>query len=176
MAIKIKCTVKGLDNLEKKIAKIIQKLPQTIEKSVESILKETRACAIKLEKGHHEDGILCELVDVANDRVKGRVYADTKAFPFFMFEHFGTGQYAEMDHVGTTQHFINSGYTEWFIPVSKVPRPLNYVQIEINGTLYYLAHGVKANHFMTDAEFKTREKNKEIVETQIKEMLKEVCK
>lgn len=174
--VKIKCKIKGLDRLGKKINTIVKELPQTIEKSVEDILKEIRGCAIKLEKGHHDDGILCELVDVSSNEVKGRIYADVKAFPFFMFEHYGTGQYAEMEHVGTTKHFIESGYTEWFIPVSMAPRELHYPIVTINDAQFYIAHGVKANHFMNDAEFETRESNKEIIEKNIKNMLKEVCK
>ena len=136
----------------------------TIQKSVEDILKEIQVCAIRLEKGHHDDGILCELVDVSNNEIKGKVYADVKAFPFFMFEHYGTGQYAEMQHIGKTKHFIESGYTEWLIPVNNAPKPLPYPIVTskyMPRVEFYLAHGVKANHFMTDAEFKTRETNKE---------------
>jgi len=99
-----------------------------------------------------------------------------KAFPFFMFEHWGTGAYAEMEHIGTTTHFIESGYTEWFIPVSAVDRTLNYPIITINDSEFYLAHGVKSNHFMTDAEFQTRDKNIQRVEKNIKNLLKEACK
>jgi hypothetical protein len=174
--VKISCKIKGLDKLNKKVNTIIKNLPQTVEQSVEDILKEMQICAIRLEKGHHEEGILCELVDVSNNVIKGKVYADVKAFPFFMFEHYGTGQYAEMEHIGKTEHFINSGYTEWFIPVSAVDRTLSYPIITINDMQFYIAHGVRANHFMTDAEFETREKNKETIEKQIKSMLKEVCK
>ena len=174
--VKIKCTVKGLNGRDKKLNTIIKKLPSKIEKSVEEVLKEIRTCAIKLEKGHHEDGILCELVDVSNNEVKGRVYADINAFPWFMFEHYGTGQYAEMEHVGKTEHFIKSGYTEWFIPVDKVEKTLNYPIITINGMQFYIAHGVQANHFMTDAEFETRDSNIETIEKNIYELLKEVCK
>lgn len=177
--VKIKCEIKRLDSLDKKINTIIQKLPQTVQKSVEDILKEIQVCAIRLEKGHHDDGILCELVDVSNNRIKGKVYADVKTFPFFMFEHYGTGQYAEMEHIGKTKHFIESGYTEWLIPVNNAPKPLPYPIVTskyMPGVEFYLAHGVKANHFMTDAEFKTRETNKEIVGQHVKDMLKEVCK
>lgn len=174
--VKIKCTVKGLNNLDRKINTIIKRLPQTIEKSIEEILKEIQTCAIKLEKGHHDDGILCELIDASNREIKGRVYADVEAFPFFIFEHYGTGQYAEMEHIGRTKHFIESGYTEWLIPVNVAPRELHYPIVTINNMQFYIAHGAKANHFMTDAEFETRESNKEVVEKQIKNMLKEVCK
>lgn len=174
--VKIKCKIKGLDSLDKKLNTIIKKLPQTIEKSVEEILKEIQVCAIRLEKGNHDNGILCESVDVANNKIKGKVYADVKAFPFFMFEHYGTGQYAEMEHIGKTKHFIESGYTEWFIPVSVAPRELPYPIVTINDMQFYIAHGVKANHFMTNAEFETRDNNIETVQRNIYKLLKEVCK
>ena len=173
---KITCKVKGLNRLEKKINTIVKKLPKAVEQSIEEILKETRACAIRLEKGHREEGILCELVDVSNNIIKGRIYADIKAFPWFMFEHYGTGQYAEMEHVGKSKHFIESGYTQWFIPVSKVEKPLNYPIVSIGDLQFYIAHGVKANHFMTDAEFEMRDNNVETVEKYIYELLKEACK
>lgn len=175
MSVRLKCEIKAKYNY-KKIEKIMQELPKTIEQSVEDILKNIQGYAIKLEKGHHEDGILVEMVDVSTMKVKGRVYTSKDKLPFAMFEHFGTGQFAEMAHIGTTKHFIESGYTQWFIPVNKVERALNYPIITINETQFYVAHGVKANHFMSDSEFKTREDNKEIVVKKINEMLKEVTK
>ena len=95
---------------------------------------------------------------------------------YLWFEYFGTGQYAEQDHVGKTKHFIESGFTEWFIPVSKVDRALNYPIVTINDVQFYISHGVRPNHFLTDAEFETREDNKEILIKTINDMLKEVCK
>lgn len=172
---KINCKVKTKYNY-KRINTIIQKLPQTIEKSVEQILKETRACAIKLERGHHDDGILCELVDMTNNKVKGRVYTDQDKMPWSWFEHYGTGDYRELEPVGTTKHFLETGGSQWFIPVAKVEKKLGYPVIEINGTQFYVAHGVRANHFMSDAEFTTRETNIETVEKHINELLKEACK
>lgn len=176
MAIKINCTIKGLDKLEKKINTITKKLPQTIEQGVEEVLKNIQGCAIRLERGHNENGILIETVDVSNNKVKGRVYTDKDVMPYALFEHFGTGQYAEMEHVGKTPHFLKSGYTEWLIPVNKVQRKLNYRIITIKGHQFYLAHGVKANHFMTDAEFQTRDNNTDTMQKHIYQMLEEVCK
>ena len=123
-----------------------------------------------------KNGILCELIDTKNNEVKGRVYTDKVKMPYALFEHFGTGEHAEMSHVGITKHFIQTGYTEWFIPVNKVPRALPYPIININGMDYYIAHGVKANHFMTDAEFQSREENIEKVHQKVNEFLKEACK
>ena len=39
-----------------------------------------------------------------------------------------------------------------------------------------LQFGAKANHFMTDASFKSRDENAELVRKKLEEMLKEVCK
>lgn len=179
--VKIKCQIKGLDSLDNKINTIIKKLPQTIEQGIEAILKQTKTCAIRLERGNKEDGIIYEMIDVSNNKIKGRVYADPSKFEnngqsYLWFEYFGTGQYAEQNHIGVTKHFIESGYTQWFIPVDKVGRTLNYPIININDNLFYLARGVKANHFLGDAEFEMRDSNIETIKTYIKEMFMEVCK
>ncbi len=86
------------------------------------------------------------------------------------------GQYAEQEHIGKTKHFIESGYTEWYIPVNKVGRPLNYPIITINGKQFYVAVGSKANHFINDAEFESRNENSEIARKRLNEMLKECTK
>ena len=174
MNIKFSCDIKIKHNFNK-IEKLINDLPKTIKESVEDILKNIQGCSIRLE-GHNQEGILVELVETSTMKVKGRVYTDKEKFSWAMFEHFGTGEYAEMPHIGTTKHFIESGYSQWFIPVTKVEKTLHYPIIEIQGTQFYIAHGVKANHFMTDASFETREQNKEIVVNKINEMLKEVAK
>lgn len=176
MGISFKCEIRGLNKLEKKLDKIAKELPKKIEESTEDILKNIQGCAIRLERGHNEKGILVEMIEMSSMKVKGRVYTSKETMPHAMFEHWGTGQFAEMEHIGTTQHFLATGYTEWYIPVNKVERTLNYPIKIINNQQFYIAHGAKANHFMIDAEFKTRENNKEIVQKQINEMLKEVCK
>ena len=160
----------------KKIRKLSDMLPKILPDITKDILKNIRGYAIKLEKGHNEEGILFELVDTSTNEVKGRVHTDRTIMPFALFEHFGTGQYAEMEHVGVTKHFIESGFTEWFIPVSKVPRALSYPIITINDMQFYVAHGAKANHFMTDAEFQSRQENIQIVDEKVKELLKEACR
>lgn len=175
MSIKLNCNVKVKHDFNK-INKIIQQFPKNIEQSIEDVLKNIKGYAIKLEKGHHEDGIIVEMIDTSTMNVKGRIYTDKEKMPFAMFEHFGTGQFAEMEHIGNTKYFIQSGYTQWLIPVNKVERVLHYPIVTINDTQFYIAHGVPSNHFMTDAEFKSREKNKEIVIKKINEMLKEVTK
>lgn len=172
---KLSCEIKVKNNY-KNFEKIKSKLTETIQESVEDILKNIRGYAIKLEKGNNEDGILVEMVETSTNTVKGRVYTSKEKFPWAMFEHFGTGDYRELSAVGTTKRFLETGGSQWFIPVSKVEKTLRYPIIEIQGTQFYVAHGVKANHFMTDAEFEARNDNIKIVSQKINDMIKEVCK
>lgn len=122
------------------------------------------------------NGILVEMMDMSTKEVKGRVYTDKDKFPWAMFEHFGTGDFRELPPIGTTKHFLQTGGSQWFIPVSKVEKQLGYPIIEINGMQFYIARGVKANHFMSDGAFESRNENAEIVKKKLDEMLKEICK
>lgn len=177
----ISCDIKIKHNF-KNINAIIQKLPQTAKIITEDILKNIQGYAVKLEKSHKEDGIIVEMIDMSTKEVKGRVCADPSKFmtengqSYLWFEYFGTGQYAEQEHIGKTKHFIESGYTEWYIPVNKVGRSLSYPIVTINKQQFYVAVGSKANHFIGDAEFESRNENAEIVKKKLDEMLMEVCK
>lgn len=179
--ISFNCNFKVKHNF-KNINAIKQKLPQTAKIITEDVLKNIRGYAIRLEKGHKEDGILVEMVDMSTKEVKGRVYADPSKFmtengqSYLWFEYFGTGQFAEQEHIGKTKHFIESGYTEWYIPVNKVGRSLSYPIVTINKQQFYVAVGSKANHFIGDAEFESRNENTEIAKKRLDEMLKECCK
>lgn len=135
-----------------------------------------------MKNGHKDDGIIVEMIDMSTKEVKGRVYADPSKFmtengqSYLWFEYFGTGEYAEQNHIGKTKHFIESGYTEWYIPVNKVGRSLSYPIVTINNNQFYVAVGSKANHFISDAEFESRTENAEIARKKIDTMLKEACK
>lgn len=180
MAIKLKCKVKVKHNF-KRFEQIEKKLPQVIQQGIEEVLDNLQTEAIRIENGHNQEGIIIDRVDLSTKEIKGRIYAEPSKFmsngqSYLWFEYFGTGQYAEQKHVGTTKHFIETGYTEWYIPVNKVDRTLNYPIKTINGKQFYVAVGAKANRFLEKAEFKTRDTNIEAVEKQIYEMLQEVCK
>lgn len=177
----ISCKIKVKHNF-KKIEKLQNGLQNKMEQAIEGMLKNIQGYAIKLERGHKSDGILIELVNMQTNEIKGRVYADPSKFlgengqSYLWFEYFGTGQYAEQEHIGNTKHFIQTGYTEWYIPVHKVGRKLNFPITTINNTQFYVATGAKPNRFLTDAEFKARAENKEIIKKKINEFLKEACK
>lgn len=148
----INCNIKIKHNF-KNINAIIQKLPQTSKIITEDILKNIQGYAVKLEKSHKEDGIIVEMIDMSTKEVKGRVYADPSKFmtengqSYLWFEYFGTGQWAEQEHIGKTNHFIESGYTEWYIPISKVGRTLNYPIVTISGKQFYVAVRSKSKSF-----------------------------
>lgn len=173
--ISFNCNIKVKHNF-KNIDAIVKKLPQTAKIITEDVLKNIRGYAIRLEKGHNEEGILVEMIDMSTKEVKGRVYTDKDKFPWAMFEHFGTGDFRELPPVGTTKHFLETGGSQWFIPVSKAEKELRYPIIEINGMQFYVARGVRANHFLTDSEFYTREKNKEILVKELNQMFRDICK
>lgn len=148
----ISCNIKIKHNF-KNINAIIQKLPQTSKIITEDILKNIQGYAVKLEKSHKEDGIIVEMIDMSTKEVKGKVYADPSKFmtengqSYLWFEYFGTGQWAEQEHIGKTKHFIESGYTEWYIPISKVGRTLNYPIVTISGKQFYVAVRSKSKSF-----------------------------
>lgn len=113
MGIDFKCEIKGINELEKKLKKIARGLPKKVEGSLEEILKNIQGYAIRLEKGHNEKGILVEMIETSSMRLKGRVYADPSEFmsngqSYLWFEYFGTGRFAEMQHIGSTKYFIES--------------------------------------------------------------------
>ena len=107
------CNIKIKHNF-KNIDAATQKLPQTANIITEDILNSIRGYAIRLEKGRKEDGILVEMIDMFTKEAKGRVYADPAKFmtengqSYLWFEYFGTGQWAEQEHIGKTKHFIES--------------------------------------------------------------------
>lgn len=142
----INCSIRVKHNF-KNIKAISNKLPQIAKEITEDVIKNIRGYAIKLERGNNEEGILCELVDASNMEVKGRIHTDQDKFPWAMFEHFGTGDYRELSAVGTTKHFLETGGSQWFIPVSKVEKTLGYPIINIQGMDFYIAHRSKSKSF-----------------------------
>lgn len=93
--INFNCNIKVKHNF-KNINAITQKLPQTARLISKDILDNIRGYAIRLEKGHKEEGIIVEMIDMSTKTVKGRVYADPAKFmtengqSYLWFEYFGT--------------------------------------------------------------------------------------
>ena len=77
--INFNCNIKVKHNF-KNIEAITQKIPEIAKEITEDVLNNIRGYAIRLEKGHNEEGILVEMVDMYTKEVKGRVYADPSKF------------------------------------------------------------------------------------------------
>ena len=111
---KIDIEIKGLDKLDKKLNELCKRLPETIKSSIDDIAKNIQGYAVRLEKGQNDEGILCEMIDMSKNEVVERIYADPSKFmadnnqSYLWFEYFGTGQWAEQEHIGKTKHFIES--------------------------------------------------------------------
>ena len=67
--INFNCNIKVKHNF-KNIDAIVKKLPQTAKIITEDVLKNIRGYAIRLEKGHNEEGILVEMIDMSTKEVK----------------------------------------------------------------------------------------------------------
>lgn len=169
------CNIKSKNKLNT-MKKLEYKVPELLKDIVTSVGKSIRDKAIKLERGNNANGINVELVKISEIEAISKVYTSAENMPWAMFEHFGTGDFRELPAIGKTKHFIETGGSEWFIPVKKVEKALNYPIITINDIDFYVAHGTKSNHFMTDAEFLTREENKIIIKNKIDKLIKEVSK
>ncbi len=64
-----KCEIKVKHNY-KRISNIIKELPKLATEITEDILKNIQGYAIRLEKGHNEEGILVELIETSTMTVK----------------------------------------------------------------------------------------------------------
>lgn len=86
------------------------------------------------------------MIDMSTKQCKGRIYTDKDKFPHAMFEHYGTGDFREMPKIGTTNHFKETGGSEWYIP-KKDDLKLNYPVIALYGNQFYVAHRCKIQSF-----------------------------
>lgn len=69
MAIRLKCKIKAKHNF-KKFKQIRKKLPQAIQKGIEEVLDNIQTEAIRLEKGHNQEGIIIDRVDLSTKEIK----------------------------------------------------------------------------------------------------------
>lgn len=67
--IKFNCNIKVKHSF-KNIERIAQNLPTIAQEVTEEVLNNIRSYAIRLEKGHNEDGILVEMVDMSTKEIK----------------------------------------------------------------------------------------------------------
>lgn len=177
--IEIAWNEKNLNSFYNKMEKIIKEIPNKTKEGIESSLKGVQASALRFLGSKNQEIIQVELVNLENMQVTGRIITNTKGLdnqPWAGFREFGTGRHAELEHIGKTETFINSGYEYWLIPVEKVARPLNYPIKMYGNKRFYVAHGSEPKPFMRPAAMQGRDISTEEIQKSIYELFKEVFK
>lgn len=166
---------KSISNFEKKMDKLIKGLPQVAKIAMEDTLKHTQEVALENKRGNKDKSLIpIELIDFNKMEVIGRVYTDSELFSHASFLEYGTGTKAELEHIGKTKTFIQSGYQYWFLPIDAVDRPLKNQTINIGGEIFYIMFATKPYPFMRPTAFSTRKDNVEILKKAIQLWLREV--
>ena len=176
--IEIEWNEKKLNRFEKKMGNILSELPNSAKSGVEDALKNLQKKALDNKRGSKDEKMIpVEIVDFDKMKVVGRVYTDKDLFSYASFLEFGTGTKAELEHIGTTKTFIESGYQYWLLPVEKVDRKFAPERmINIKGNMFYIMYATRPYPFMRPASFSSRKENAELIKKKIAYMLKEVLK
>lgn len=176
--IEIEWNEKKINRFEKKMEDILKELPNSAKTGVEDALKNLQKKALDKKRGSKDEKMIpVEIVDFDKMKVVGRVYTDKDLFSYASFLEFGTGTKAELEHIGTTKTFIESGYQYWLLPVEKVDRKFAPERmIKIKGNMFYIMYATRPYPFMRPASFSSRKENAELIKKKIAYMLKEVLK
>lgn len=176
--IEIEWNEKKLNRFEKKMENILSELPNSAKSGVEDALKNLQKKALDNKRGSKDEKMIpVEIVDFDKMKVVGRVYTDKDLFSYASFLEFGTGTEAELEHIGTTKTFIESGYRYWLLPVEKIDRKFAPERmINIKGNMFYIMYATRPYPFMRPASFSSRKENAELIKKKIAYMLKEVLK
>ena len=162
--------LKGLDKLNKRLDKIVEKLPKALETGISQALDLTAKLVIfqaPANTGNLKDSIKYEIVDIHKGEVKGRVYADINIAPYALWVNYGTGIYAEGEG-GSRAEKIPWFVHEDMADLSKYNYP---IWTAPDGTKYYMVYGARATHFMDSAEFITRKDNIQAVISEIQQIM-----
>lgn len=165
----MKCIIKT-KNYYKEVQ---QAISDGINQGMEDAMKHGQEIALSNKRGNKDaDSILYE-ISSENGVIKGRLYTN---FDYAMFLEYGTGTKAELDHIGTTKTFLESGYRYWFLPKEVAdargkefsPERL----INIKGELFYIMYATQPYPFMRPTAFELENSVAEIFVKAIKERLK----
>ena len=167
---------KNINSFEKKMNKLVVSVVKNTTIGLEEALKNIQATALKLKKGKStEDLIPYVIIKDDNKLIVGRVYTDRTVFSYASFLEYGTGIYAEREHIGTTKTFIQSGYSYWFLPVDKADRDFGSDRIiVIKGEKFYIMYPQQPQPFMRPTAFQTRSETVDIIKTKLKQGIREV--
>ena len=171
--IQIKWNESKLNSFYKKMDNVASNIAKSAIKGVDQALEETQKLALQLKRGSNK-GIEIQLVNTETNEIKGRVYTDSKTYPYLVYLEFGTGIYADPKGGGSRAKQI-----PWYVHVSMADLSKYHYPIytsPITGEQFYVVQGAKPHPYMRPTAFKMRDKNVEIVAKAIQEMIKEAVK
>lgn len=171
--IQIEWNEKKLNSFYNKMDKIAVNVKKGSLAGIKKATEETQKLALQLKRGSNK-GILIELLDTSTNKIKGRVYTDSKNFPYLVYLEFGTGIYADPEGGGSRAKRI-----PWYVHVSMADLSRYGYPVytsPFTGEKFYVVAGAHPHPYMRPAGFKMRYKNIEIIRTAIQEMIKEAVK
>lgn len=126
----ISVSVKRKSNYNKVLNNIESSMPYAIEE----VMKYAQNLALKNKGGRQNKTMIPYTVETQNKVVIGRLYTD---FNWALFYEYGTGQYAEMPHIGKTAMFKYSNFYCWYAPADAVKKQYRDDEfIDINGEMF----------------------------------------
>ena len=136
-------------NCESSDKKMFDSLREDLFLSVENVMKYAQELALKKKRGTKSEKLIPYEIKEGGNKIKARLYTD---FDYALFLEYGTGTRAELDHIGHTKTFKESGYRYWFLPKAVAdsrgaefsPERL----ININGEFFYIMFPTEPQPFM----------------------------
>lgn len=174
----------SLNNFYSKMNKIISEMPKKLETATEKSSKLVQKTALEYKRGSSNVKMIpYEIKKASKTEIESRIYTDKETFPWASFLEFGTGRYAEREHIGKTRTFIRSGFYFWYAPADKVKKQYqdtDYFEYDgemfpmnayMNGKKYVMVFEQKAQPFMRTAAFETRDQIVTIFKLEIKQAI-----
>lgn len=171
--IQIKWNESKLNSFYKKMGNMSETIKKGAIQGINKALKETQELALQMKRGSNK-GIEIQLVDLNTNEIKGRVYTDSKTYPYLVYLEFGTGIYADSEGGGSRAKQI-----PWYVHVSMADLSKYHYPIytsPITGEQFYVVHGMHPHPYMRPTAFQMHDKNVQTVAKEIKEMIKEAVK
>lgn len=118
---------------------------------------------------HNKMEILSDGILIYNDvkNTEGQYYS--------LMVEYGTGVYAVMENIGTTEMFEKSGHVFWYVPAEKAPKLENYAYEKVTtdeGSVLYKVYGQYPNYIYTNSATKIRKNLSKWVKEYIFDLMK----
>lgn len=135
--------MKRVDHISIDLEKFSKRLQQNLIKAQRDTAEKMKDDAKGFSPrpdGEYAQSIKVSDTEINNGKITTWIHTDMMSEGHFvgrMIEN-GTGIYALEPHIGKTKTFFLSDYQYWYVPTTKVKRPLGQ-KITINGVDYYVA-------------------------------------